>query len=129
MTTNAEAHATLAAAEALLPEGSPTRKFLKQACVDVWAFGLPEKCWTCEEGCPDCDDFAYAPYLRLALETAQNPPVDLLLLLLDQVAAEIVRITPPINSNLRPDGSEDPIMSAYIEGLHDAWATVLNFKK
>lgn len=37
-------------------------------------------------------------------------------------AAEDLTSHIPVNFELRPDGSEDPIRAAYVEAAHDLWA-------
>lgn len=40
---------------------------------------------------------------------------------LEEAAEELVRTGPGINAELRYDGTPDPGISGYVEGLHDAW--------
>ena len=43
---------------------------------------------------------------------------------LAEVREALVKAAPRLNAELRPDGTEDPVMAAYIEGFRDAWQTV-----
>ncbi len=44
-------------------------------------------------------------------------------------AAHAIADSYPYNGNLRHDGSEDPLASAYVEGLHDAWSIVMHLAR
>jgi hypothetical protein len=39
-------------------------------------------------------------------------------------AAADIAASFPLNGELRHDGTVDPLASAYVEGMHDAWAIV-----
>lgn len=49
--------------------------------------------------------------------------------ILEEVEHAIMQAAPPLNSELRYDGTADPVGAAYIEGFKDAWRVVSSMRQ
>lgn len=64
-----------------------------------------------------------APLVATMRKSADE--IDALRAKVEDVRMALLDALPPYNFELNPNGSEDPYRSAYVEGIHDVYASVL----